>query len=71
MTISLQVNFIAPAKQGSLTARGRIVHRGKQTAVGDCQVTDEDGGLVANGTATYMILQNKELNSNNPLGGKR
>jgi len=58
MTINLQVNFLAPAKPGPLTARGRIVHKGKQTAVGDCQVTDQDGRLVSNGTATYMILQN-------------
>ena len=58
-TISLQVNFLAPAKPGSLTARGAIVHSGKQTAVGECRVTDEDGKLVSNGTATYMILQKR------------
>jgi uncharacterized protein (TIGR00369 family) len=61
MTINLQVNFLAPARPGSLTARGRIVHKGKQTAVGECEVTDEDGRLVSNGTATYMILKNKKV----------
>jgi uncharacterized protein (TIGR00369 family) len=60
-TIDLQVNFLAPAKPGSLTARGRIIHKGKRTAVGDCQVSDEDGKLVSKGTATYLILQNRKL----------
>ena len=60
-TIDLQVNFIAPAKPGSLTARGRIIHKGKRTAVGDCQVSDEDGKLVSKGTATYLILENRKL----------
>jgi uncharacterized protein (TIGR00369 family) len=60
-TIDLQVNFLAPAKPGSLTARGRIVHKGKRTAVGDCQVTDDAGRLVSKGTATYIILENRKL----------
>lgn len=61
-TIDLQVNYIAPAKPGSLTARGRIIHKGKRTAVGDCQVTDGAGKLVSKGTATYLILMNRRLN---------
>ena len=61
-TINLQVNFTAPAKPGSLTAHGKIIHRGKQTAVGECQVTDEGGTLVSTGTATYVILENGRLN---------
>ena len=55
-TIDLQVNFLAPAKPGSLTARGRIIHKGKRTGVGECKVTDEAGKLVSKGTATYLIL---------------
>jgi len=60
-TIDLQVNFIEPAKPGSLTARGRIIHKGKRTAVGDCQVEDECGKLVSKGTATYLILEDRKL----------
>ena len=59
-TIDLQVNFLAPAKPGSLTAQGRIVHKGKRTAVGDCQVRDGSGRLVSRGTATYLILENRK-----------
>jgi len=66
-TIDLQVNFLAPAKPGLLTARGRIVHKGKRTAVGDCQVADEGGKLVSKGTATYLILENKRPNPIKPV----
>jgi uncharacterized protein (TIGR00369 family) len=62
-TIDLQVNFLAPAKPGLLTARGEIIHKGKRIAVGDAKVTDEKGRLVSKGTATYMILGNKRRNS--------
>ncbi len=55
-TIELKVNFIAPAKPGILRAKGRIIHRGKRIAVGDAEVKDKKGGLIATGIATYMIL---------------
>jgi uncharacterized protein (TIGR00369 family) len=58
-TVNLHVNFLAPAKPGLLIARGRIVHKGKRTAVGECEVVDEDGNLVSKGTATYLIFENK------------
>ena len=62
-TIDLHVNFLAPARPGSLTARGRIIHRGKRTAVGDCEFTDEARKLVSKGTATYLILEDGKENS--------
>ena len=62
-TIDLEVNFLAPAKPGLLTARGEIIHKGKRIAVGDAKVTDENGRLVSKGTATYMILENRSRTS--------
>ena len=62
-TIDLNVNFLAPAKPGQLTARGEIVHKGRRIAVGDAKVTDESGRLVSKGTATYMILENRSANA--------
>jgi len=58
-TVSLNVNFIAPAGPGVLTTRGRIFHKGKHLAVGDAEVRDEKGTLVSTGSATYMMLGNK------------
>ena len=59
-TIDLQVNFLAPARPGSLTARGRVVHKGRRTAVGDVEVVDERRKPVAKGSATYLILENRD-----------
>lgn len=56
-TIELKVNFTAPARPGILKAKGRIIHRGGRIAVGEGEVRDGKGALVAKGMATYMILE--------------
>ena len=65
-TIELNVNFIAPAKPGVLRAKGKIVHKGKRIAVGDGEVRDERGTLIAKGLVTYMILPNRSQRVLNP-----
>lgn len=55
-TVELKVNFIAPAKLGLLRARGKILHKGKRIAVGEAEVRDRKGLLIAKGLLTYMIL---------------
>lgn len=57
-TIELKVNFIAPARLGVLKAEGGIVHKGSRIAVGDADVKDRNGKLIAKGIVTYMILGN-------------
>lgn len=58
-TVELKVNFIAPAKPGTLTATGKILHKGKRIAVGEAEVRNEKRMLVAKGLATYLILGNR------------
>ncbi len=58
-TIELKVNFIAPAKPGMLKAHGRIISKGKRIAVGDADVRDDRGTLIAKGLVTYMIMANQ------------
>jgi acyl-CoA thioesterase len=57
-TVELKVNFLAPAHAGVLRAEGRIIHRGKRIAVGEADVRDRNGRLIAKGIVTYMILEN-------------
>ena len=59
-TIELKVNFVAPAKPGLLKAKGRIIQRGKRIAVGESEVKDRRGKLIAKGLVTYMILKGRE-----------
>ncbi|UCC66316.1 MAG: PaaI family thioesterase [Deltaproteobacteria bacterium] len=54
-TIELKVNFLAPVTGGKITAEARVIHQGKKTAVGEVDVRNEEGMLVAKGMATYTI----------------
>jgi acyl-CoA thioesterase len=54
-TIEFKVNFVAPVEEGKLTAQAKILHRGVKTAVGDVEVLNEKGDLVAKVIATYSI----------------
>ena len=54
-TIEFKLNFLRPARQGKIIARGRVTHHGRQIAV--CQVDISAGAetLLATGIFTYMI----------------
>jgi acyl-CoA thioesterase len=54
-TIEFKINFVAPVEEGKLTAQAKILHRGGKTAVGDVEVLNEKGSLVAKVIATYSI----------------
>jgi acyl-CoA thioesterase len=54
-TIEFKINFFAPIRQGKLTAKAKIIHRGSKTAVGDVVVIDDEGRLVSKVIATYNI----------------
>ncbi len=54
-TIEFKINFFAPVDQGVLQAKAKIIHRGTRTAVGEVEVVNEKGRLVATLIATYSI----------------
>jgi acyl-CoA thioesterase len=54
-TIEFKINFFAPVNKGELKAHAKIIHKGSKTAVGDVEVKNEEGKLVAKGIATYSI----------------
>jgi uncharacterized protein (TIGR00369 family) len=52
------LSFIATARIGEgLRAIARVLHSGHRTGVAECRVEDEDGRLVATGTASFFIRQ--------------
>lgn len=60
VTAQLNINFIRPAVPGEiLTGHGRVEHRGKRTIVCRGEIHRPDGELLAMGTATMMILENR------------
>jgi acyl-CoA thioesterase len=54
-TIEFKINFFASVDKGELEAHAKIIHKGSKTAVGDVEVTNEKGKLVAKLIATYSI----------------
>lgn len=55
-TIELKVNFVQPARPGSLVATGRVVARRRSIAFLAGELRDEKGELVATATATARII---------------
>jgi len=60
-TIEFKINFFVPIAKGNLTGHAKIIHKGSSTAVGDVEVTDETGKLVAKVIATYSIKRGSEM----------
>jgi uncharacterized protein (TIGR00369 family) len=58
-TLELKINFLKPVWRARLTAVGRIVKRGKTVGMTECDVTDEEGSLVARASSTCMTLAGK------------
>jgi len=56
-TIEFKINFFVPVGKGELKAHAKIIYKGSKIAVGDVEVTNEAGKLVAKVTATYSIMR--------------
>jgi len=46
-TIEFKINFFTPVSKGNLEAHAKIIHKGSKTAVGEVEVKNEEGKLVA------------------------
>lgn len=57
-TVDLKVNYLAPASSGKLIARGRRIKLGKTLGLGDAEVSNENGKIVAHGTSTVIVMPN-------------
>ena len=57
-TAEIHVNFIKPARveSGTLTSTGKVIHRGRQVAVAQADVTDSQGQLIATASSTNLVL---------------
>jgi uncharacterized protein (TIGR00369 family) len=56
-TLELKMNFLRPIVEGTLTATGKVLHRGRTIALVDLTVKDENDRVIAKGSATQMILK--------------
>jgi uncharacterized protein (TIGR00369 family) len=56
-TVELKINFLRPIREGTLRAVGTVTKRGRHIGMTECEVTDEEGRLVAKASATVMTLR--------------
>jgi len=56
-TLELKINFLKPIWKARLLATGRVIKQGRTVGLVECDVTDEQGSLVARATSTCMTLR--------------
>jgi uncharacterized protein (TIGR00369 family) len=56
-TLQLQMSYFLPVVEGRLSARARVVRRGRTTAHLECDLEDGEGRLVARATSVCAIRQ--------------
>ena len=56
VTVELNINYLRPVQGDEAIAEARIVSRGRTIAVGDVDITDKSGRLVAKSRATYVVV---------------
>jgi uncharacterized protein (TIGR00369 family) len=69
-TVEMHLNYLAPASTGTMVARGKCLKLGKTLALGQTEVIDGEGRLLAHGTATLMIIPGLVLNGGGALPAK-
>jgi uncharacterized protein (TIGR00369 family) len=58
-TIELKINFFRPVWEAQLKAEAKVIRRGSTVGYLECEVTDEQGRLVAKAASTCMVLDGK------------
>ena len=55
-TVELKIKFFRPVWEAQLRAEGKVVRRGSILGYIECEITDEQGRLVAKASSTCMVL---------------
>jgi uncharacterized protein (TIGR00369 family) len=59
-TVELKINFLRPVREAHLRAEGRVVQRGRTVGYVECEITDENGKLVARSNSTCLVLRGEQ-----------
>jgi uncharacterized protein (TIGR00369 family) len=59
-TLELKINFLKPVWNAKLRAEGHVVKRGRTIGLTECDITDENGCLVARASSTCMTLRGND-----------
>lgn len=56
-TVELKINFFRPVWEARLRAEGKVVRRGSSVGYIECEITDDQGRLVAKAASTCLALR--------------
>jgi uncharacterized protein (TIGR00369 family) len=59
-TVELKINFLRAVRQGKLVAEARVVKAGSTLGYIECDVTDQNGKLVAKAASTCIKLRQEK-----------
>ncbi|MBI4307346.1 MAG: PaaI family thioesterase [Chloroflexi bacterium] len=54
VSIEMNINWLAPVREGEVVAEGRVIHKGSRTLLCESEVRNSSGKLVAKATATFI-----------------
>ncbi len=57
VTLEMKLNYLKPFTGGAISAEARILRKGARAAIGEVDVKNEEGQLIAKGLSTFVILQ--------------
>jgi uncharacterized protein (TIGR00369 family) len=60
-TVEMKLNYLSPTLKGKMVAKGQCLKLGKTLALGQSEIHDQEGRLLAHGTATLMVLSGLTL----------
>jgi uncharacterized protein (TIGR00369 family) len=58
-TVELKINYLRPVNEGKLWGEGKVIQKGRRLIVGQGEIKDDAGQLVAFGTATFILTKVK------------
>jgi uncharacterized protein (TIGR00369 family) len=58
-TTHMNIQFLAAVSEGTLYAKGRVVHQTKRTVTAEARVETENGTLLALATGTFRVFAEK------------
>jgi uncharacterized protein (TIGR00369 family) len=59
-TIELKINYFRPVWESQLKAEAKVLRRGATVGYVECDVTDENGKLVAKSSSTCLVLRGEK-----------
>jgi acyl-CoA thioesterase len=59
-TMEMKINYLKSFGGGEIIAEAKIIHKGSNTAIGDVEVRDSSGNLVAKALSTYAIIKKND-----------